>query len=121
MFVFIMAILEILFCIWTNMAFELANASTVVNTFQSVPFLPDWTNSVYKIQKIDKSSLTYCASICIKELNENCNFFYIDSNNCFLGNLTLNSSGLAPLPSPNNLLINESKSYQFIKLMKAAT
>ena len=85
-------------------------ASTVLNHFQAVSFLSDWTNSVYKTQQIAISSLPYCASICIKELDKKCSFFYPDSKTCLLGNLTLmNNTGLAPLRAPDKLLIHESK------------
>ncbi len=58
-------------------------ASTVLNTFRAVQFLPDWTNSVYKTQLMSRPSLSSCASNCIKELNGKCSFFYFDSKNLF--------------------------------------
>ncbi len=101
----------IILCIQTPFGFYFAAASSSLNTFRSVQFLPDWTNSVYKTQPIGRSSLTNCAANCVKELDEKCGFFFADSRNCFLGNLTLNTSGLAPLIPPKTLLINESKTY----------
>ncbi len=84
-------------------------ASTILNTYQSVPFLPEWTKSVYKTEKMAKPSMILCASVCNLEFDDECSFFYLSSSTCYLGNLTLVTSALVILANPTNLLINESK------------
>jgi hypothetical protein len=82
-------------------------ASTILNTFRAVTFLPDWTTSAYRTRQNGFSSFTFCASIC--EVDEKCSFFFFNASTCFLGNLTMNNTGLAPMFTPKKILINESK------------
>ena len=103
-----MSFLGKLFFIQALMGLHLAD-STVLSTFRTVSFLPDWTNSVYRTQQNGIPTLIVCASICVNEVDEKCSFFYFHSNTCFLGNLTLNNTGLASLFAPNKILVDESK------------
>jgi hypothetical protein len=84
-------------------------ASTILNTYQSIPFLPEWTKSVYKTEKMAKPSMILCASVCNLEFDDKCSFFYLSTSTCYLGNLTLGISALVIPADPTNLLINESK------------
>jgi len=55
-----------------NLSPDLATASSEINTFMGVPFLSDWTNSFYKIHQLVHPSSISCASLCIKDPNEEC-------------------------------------------------
>jgi hypothetical protein len=88
---------------------DFAYASSVLSIFQPVYFLPEWTKSVYKTERMAIPSMISCASICNVELEDKCSFFYINSSTCYLGNLSMDTSGLVIPSGLNALLINESK------------
>lgn len=94
----------------TSYVYLLTQTSAKIEVFQNVYFLPVWYNGIYKSQRIFNPSLVFCASICRSEIGGKCNFYFLNSDICYLGNLMSNNTGIAIAQDliPTHILLNKS-------------